>query len=209
MDETVVVRYRTHEDSAIENRRLVEDVFAQLWRDRPAGLDYTVVQLDGAEFVHLATTPGPPVLPGVEAFGRFQRDLGGRLAAGPDARPATLLGAYRPVGAAVPVAVAFVEALGKRDLAAVSELLHDDVVYESPGARVTGAAAVAAAIGEFAATVTGADVVAAFGDEQGAVVCHDLHTGPFGTLRTVDHVTVRAGRIVADTVVFDTAQVGR
>lgn len=209
MGDTVVVRYRTREDAAAENRRLVEAVFAQLRRDRPAGLDYTAVQLDEAAFVHLATTAGAPVLPGIDAFGRFQRDLGTRLAAGPEASRATLLGAYRPVGAAVPVAVAYVEAFGKRDLAAVTALLHDDVVFESPRTRVTGAAAVAAAIGEFAELVTGIDVVAAFGDEDSAVVCHDMHTGPFGTLRTVDHVTVRGSRVAADTIVYDTAQLSR
>lgn len=209
MGETVVVRYRTHEDAAAENRRLIEAVFAQLRRERPAGLGYTAMQVDGTEFVHLATTTGDPVLPDVEAFGRFQRDLGARLADGPTRRTATVLGEYRPVGAAVPVAVAFVEAFGKRDLATVTALLHDEVVFESPRTRVTGAAAVAAAIGEFAEVVTGIDVVAAFGDDESAVVCHDMHTGPFGTLRTVDHVTVRGGRVAADTVVFDTAQVAR
>ncbi|MEV0840299.1 nuclear transport factor 2 family protein [Actinocatenispora sera] len=209
MSETVVVRYRTREDAAAENRRLVEAVFAQLRRERPPGLEYTAMQLDGAEFVHVATTATDPVLPGVEAFGRFQRDLGTRLAAGPEPRKATLLGTYRPAGAAVPVAVAFVEAFGRRDLATVTALLHDDVVFESPRTRLTGAAAVAAAIGEFAEVVTGVDVVAAYGDEDSAVVCHDLHTGPFGTVRTVDHVSVRGGRIAADTVVFDTAQAGR
>jgi ketosteroid isomerase-like protein len=209
MGETVVVRYRTHEDAAAENRRLIEAVFAQLRRERPAGLAYTALQVDGTEFVHVATTTGDPVLPGVEAFGRFQRGLGTRLADGPTPRPATVLGEYRAVGAAVPVAVAFVEAFGRRDLATVTALLHDEVVFESPRTRLTGAAAVAAAIGEFAEVVTGIDVVAAFGDDESAVVCHDMHTGPFGTLRTVDHVTVRGGRVAADTVVFDTAQVAR
>ncbi|GAA4209227.1 nuclear transport factor 2 family protein [Actinocatenispora rupis] len=210
MGRTVVVRYRTREDAAAENRRLIGDVFAQLRRERPTGLDYTAVELSGAaEFVHLATTTDAPVLPGLDAFGRFQRDIGDRVVRGPDATEATVLGAYRSVGAAVPVAVAFVEAFGRRDLTAVTALLHDDVVFESPRTRLTGAGAVAAAIGEFAAAVTGVDVVAAYGGDDEAVVCYDMHTGPFGTLRTVDHVTVRGGRVVADTVVFDTAQVGR
>ncbi|WP_169816190.1 nuclear transport factor 2 family protein [Nocardia miyunensis] len=209
MDRTVVVRYRTREDARAENRRLIEEVFAQLTREQPAEVTYSAFELgDSGQFVHTATA-ADGALSQLDAFQRFQRDIGSRVVTGPEAETATVIGAYRPVPASVPVAVAFVEAFGRRDLPTVTGMLHEDVVFDSPRTHLTGVADVSAAIGEFAAAVTGVDVLDAFGDDDRALVVYDMHTGPFGTLRTVDHITVRGSRIASDTVVFDTARLPR
>jgi hypothetical protein len=171
-------------------------------------VEYTAFQLDdGPEFLHAATSSDADALPGLDSFARFQRDIGARVLGKPDVREAAVIGSYHPVAAGVAVAVAFVEAFGKRDMSAVANLLHEDVVFESPRTRLTGAPAVLAAITEFADAVTGVDILDAFGDDERALVYYDMHTGPFGTLRTVDHIVARNGRVVADTVVFDTHQV--
>lgn len=102
------------------------------------------------------------------------------------------------------VATAFVEAFGRRDTATVAGLLADDVVFTSPRATVSGAAAVAAAIGGFAEAVTGVRIISVLGDDDQAVIMYDMTTGPFGTLRAADRLTVRDGRITSDTLVFDT-----
>lgn len=102
------------------------------------------------------------------------------------------------------VAVAFVEAFARHDTAALAGFLADDVVFESPRVTLTGAAAVAEAIGGFARAVTGVKIISALGDAHSATVMYDLATVPFATLRAVDHVTVRDGRITSDTLVFDT-----
>ncbi len=102
------------------------------------------------------------------------------------------------------IAVAFIQAFARRDLAAVAALLADDVVLESPQVRLTGAPAVARAIGDFAQVVDGVDNLTAVGDGNRAMVMYDMRTTPYGTLRTVDHIEVRDGRIVSDILVFDT-----
>jgi ketosteroid isomerase-like protein len=109
-----------------------------------------------------------------------------------------------------PAAVAreFVEAFGRRDMAAVQSLLATDVTFQSPRVRLTGAPAVGAAMGEFAQMVTGVTVLAAMQDGDRACIVYDMDTGPFGTLRAVDLVTVVAGRITEDLLVFDTAPLG-
>jgi hypothetical protein len=38
-------------------------------------------------------------------------------------------------------------------------------------------------------------------------VVYDMRTAPFGTIRAVDHLVVRDGRIVSDNLVFDTYEV--
>jgi hypothetical protein len=105
------------------------------------------------------------------------------------------------------VASAFVEAFGRGDMTAVAGLLADDVAFESPRVALTGAGPVLAAMGEFAQVVTGVSVLAVVGDEERAMVMYDMATGPFGTLRAVDNLVVRDGRIVSDTLVFDTYEV--
>jgi hypothetical protein len=81
------------------------------------------------------------------------------------------------------------------------------VAFDSPRVSLVGAAQVLAAMGEFALVVTGVSVHAVVGDDERAMVMYDMETGPFGTIRAVDHLVVRHGRIIADTLVFDTYEV--
>lgn len=108
----------------------------------------------------------------------------------------------------VGVATGYIEAFGRGDLAAVRGYLADEVVFQSPRVTVEGAAEVAAAIGEFAKVVTGVTIVAALGDERQAMIMYDMATGPFGTIRAVDHLVLDGGRITRDVLVFDTAPLG-
>ncbi len=54
-----MVRDETRPEAAGENERLVQQVFAQLDRDRPDGLRYAAFRLaDGVSFVHVAVVDG-------------------------------------------------------------------------------------------------------------------------------------------------------
>lgn len=107
------------------------------------------------------------------------------------------------------VAVAFVEAFGRGDMAAVAGHLDEHVVFDSPQVHIAGAPAVVDAIGQFAQAVDDVTIVAVLGDDDQAMIMYDLVTGPFGTLRAADRLVVRAGRIVSDQLVFDTHEVRR
>ncbi|MEJ3654390.1 nuclear transport factor 2 family protein [Actinomycetes bacterium KLBMP 9759] len=107
----------------------------------------------------------------------------------------------------VDVAVRFIEAFGRGDMDGVAACLAPEVSFESPRVRLNGAAPVVAAMAEFAQVVTGVQVVAALGDAAQAVVVYEMATGPFGTIRAVDHVAVQDGLITSDTLVFDTAAI--
>lgn len=106
--------------------------------------------------------------------------------------------------APVDVAVSFIEAFGSGDLDTLAGYLADDIVFESPRIRLTGSQPVLTAMSEFAQVVQGVDIVAALGDQEQAVVVYDMKTAPFGTIRAVDHLVVRHGKIQSDTLVFDT-----
>ncbi|MBG9389010.1 hypothetical protein [Caenimonas aquaedulcis] len=52
---TVMVRYKVKAEAVAENERLIAAVFAQLARDKPAGVRYQALKLpDGQGFVHFA-----------------------------------------------------------------------------------------------------------------------------------------------------------
>ncbi|MGI9605200.1 MAG: hypothetical protein ACR2P0_03590 [Acidimicrobiales bacterium] len=95
---TIVVRYRTQEDRADENQRLVEAVFAELAATDPGGLRYATLRLDDGTFVHIADVEGEANPLGQNAaFATFQEGIGERCVEGetPNAQPAVLVGNYR------------------------------------------------------------------------------------------------------------------
>jgi len=98
----VMVRYQVRPDRADENERLIRAVFEELDRSRPAGLHYAAFVLDdGLSFVHVAATDtedGHNPLSDVEAFGRFQADIGARCEVAPAAAPLRAVGSYGVLG---------------------------------------------------------------------------------------------------------------
>ena len=205
-----VIRYRTTAQAAGENRQLVEKVFAEAAQARPAGLRYQCVQLgvDGREFVHVVESDvEPSPLLELVAFQEFQRGLADRLDSELEREPAHVVGSYT-AGAAVGVALAFLDAFAAGDDEALAALLDPEVLFTSPRRSLAGKVVVAAEIAGFARTVTAVKVVSAFGDDRHALVLYDMDAGPLGTIRAADRFTVRNGRIVADELVFDTAVLG-
>jgi hypothetical protein len=95
---TTIVRYTTRPEHADENQALVEQVFAELAADRPAGLRYASFRLaDGVSFVHVAdvdTDDGSNPLTATAAFAEFVRGIGDRCDAPPVASGAALVGSY-------------------------------------------------------------------------------------------------------------------
>ncbi len=93
----IVVRYKPKTDRADENQALVEAVFAELAETDPGGVRYATFRLGDGTFVHIADVEADPnPLTQIEAFGRFQADIGDRCepGEGPDPQPAILIGSY-------------------------------------------------------------------------------------------------------------------
>lgn len=96
MSKAFVVRYEMRPDTAEENQRLVENVFAELADKTPAGIRYASFRLaDGVSFVHVGMVDdGAPGLGELAAFQQFQQEFGERAAGKPVASEATLVGSY-------------------------------------------------------------------------------------------------------------------
>ena len=96
MAKSFVVSYEMRPETADENQRLIEDVFAELAGANPGGLRYASFRLaDGVTFVHVGTVPDDAnPLTETAAFREFQRAFGDRTATSPEFSDARLLGAY-------------------------------------------------------------------------------------------------------------------
>ncbi len=94
-----VIRYSTKPESADENQRLVEDVYAELAARDPGGMRYATLRLaDGVTFIHIFMTDSddtPNTMGDIAAFVEFQRELAQRCVEQPAAQAASVVGSYR------------------------------------------------------------------------------------------------------------------
>ena len=83
----VMVRYTVKPGRAAENERYIEQVFAELARLAPAGVQYSAFKLDdGVTFVHVYSHEGDDaagLLPTLPAFQAFRAGLNERCEAAP------------------------------------------------------------------------------------------------------------------------------
>ena len=98
----IMVRYKVKPDQADANTKLVEAVYDELHRSRPAGFRYATFRLDdGLTFVHLAITEtddGSNPLSGIQAFERFQEGIAERCDEPPVATEVHEVGSFRLFG---------------------------------------------------------------------------------------------------------------
>jgi hypothetical protein len=102
---TVMVRYKVRSDKVSENEALIREVFEELRRLQPAGLQYRSYKMDdGATFVHLATidtADGRNPLTELASFKRFVRDIDERCVEEPAPAELSQVGGYDGLRAAV------------------------------------------------------------------------------------------------------------
>lgn len=96
MSKATIVRYKTKPESAEENKKLIQAIFAELAVARPEGLRYSAVCLDdGVSFVHTVELPdGPNPLAQLPAFQAFVMNIGDRCQEPPSPVNGTVVGRY-------------------------------------------------------------------------------------------------------------------
>jgi hypothetical protein len=105
--------------------------------------------------------------------------------------------------AALKVALAYYEAWTAKDLERAMSYIADDIVCDAPAGRLEGADAYRAFIGPFLGIVTGSSIIAAYGDEDTALVMYDCATVPVPDAPGAECVTVADGRITRSRFLFD------
>jgi len=108
---------------------------------------------------------------------------------------------------ALHTALAYYQAWTGHDLDKAMSYIADDIVLDSPGGRLEGADAYRGFLGPFLQILTGSKMIAAFGDEETALVMYDTETMPVKSAPGAECVTVKDGKITYSRNVFDSGPI--
>jgi len=106
---------------------------------------------------------------------------------------------------ALQVALAYYHAWTANDFEQAMTYVSADVVCDAPAGRIEGADAYRAFMGPFVQMVTDAHLIAAFGDDETALLMYDTETIPVKSAPGAECLTVKAGKITHSRFVFDRA----
>ena len=103
------------------------------------------------------------------------------------------------------VALAYHQAWTSHHLDQTMTYIADEIVCDAPAGRLEGAAAYREFMGPFVQILTGSKLIAAFGDDETALVMYDTQTMPVKSAPRAECVTVKNGKITYSLFVFDRA----
>lgn len=104
---------------------------------------------------------------------------------------------------ALEIAIAYHEAWTGHDFERAMTYIADDIVCDAPAGRLEGADAFRGFMGPFTTILTAAELLAAFGDDESAVLVYDTSTIPVAHAPGAEWVTARDGKIARMRIVFD------
>jgi SnoaL-like domain len=103
---------------------------------------------------------------------------------------------------ALDTALAYYHAWTSHDLDNAMTYIADDIVCDAPAGRLQGATAYRGFMAPFVQILTGSELIAAFGDEQAALIMYDTQTVPVKSAPAAECLTVIDGRITHSRFVF-------
>ena len=106
---------------------------------------------------------------------------------------------------ALRTALAYYQAWTGHDLDKAMSYVAYDIVCDAPAGRLEGAAAYRGFMGPFVQILRGATLIAAFGDDQTALIVYDTETVPVPSAPAAECVVVTDGKITYSRFIFDRA----
>jgi hypothetical protein len=106
---------------------------------------------------------------------------------------------------ALQVALAYHQAWTEKDLERAMSYIAEDIVCYAPAGRLEGAAEYRAFLTPFVQMLREASIIAAFGDDDTALIMYDAETVPVDSAPGAECVTVQDGKIVYSRFLFDRA----
>jgi ketosteroid isomerase-like protein len=104
---------------------------------------------------------------------------------------------------ALQTALAYFRAWTSHDFERAMRYVADDIVCQAPAGQLVGAEAFRGFMGPFAEIVTSSRLVAAFGDDETALLMYDTDTVPVNDAPGAECHTVRDGKIAHMRIIFD------
>ena len=108
-------------------------------------------------------------------------------------------------GPALQIALAYYQAWTSRDLDQAMKYISEDIVCDAPAGCIEGAEAYRAFMAPFVEMLTSSHMIAAFGNDETALVMYDTETVPVKSAPGAECVTVKDGKITYSRFVFDRA----
>lgn len=105
--------------------------------------------------------------------------------------------------AALRTALAYHQAWTHHDFELAMTYVADDIVCQAPAGRLDGAEAFRGFMGPFTQILKSSKLIAAFGDEETAVLMYDAETVPVPDAPGAECLTVRDGKIRHMRIIFD------
>jgi ketosteroid isomerase-like protein len=106
---------------------------------------------------------------------------------------------------ALRTALAYYHAWTGHDLDNAMSYVADDIVCDAPAGRLDGAAAYRGFMAPFVQILRGATLIAAFGDDQTAMIMYETRTVPVPSAPGAECLTVTDGKITYSRFIFDRA----
>jgi hypothetical protein len=104
---------------------------------------------------------------------------------------------------ALSVALAYYHAWTGKDVDRAMTYVADDIVCEAPTGRIEGVEGFRQFMAPFAQMLTGSELIAAFGDDETALLMYNPHTTLVQDAPSAECFTVEDGEIVHSLLVFD------
>jgi SnoaL-like domain len=109
------------------------------------------------------------------------------------------------LGKAFSVATTYVNAIANRDVEKILSVSADDIICSSPIGRLQGIAAFRRFHEGFARMIKKVTVLAAFGDDEQAVIVYNAETHPVPSAITAELIAVKNGKVASTEVIWDSA----
>ena len=106
---------------------------------------------------------------------------------------------------ALQVALAYHRAWAGKDLEGAMSYIADDIVCDAPPGRLDGAEAYRDFLAPLVRMLIAAEMIAAYGDDDRALVMYDTRTTLVESGPGAEYVTVRNGKITYSRFIFDRA----
>lgn len=106
---------------------------------------------------------------------------------------------------ALKVALAFHQAWSNKKLDQALGYLAEDIVCDAPAGRIEGIAAYREFMAPFVQMLIDSEMIAAFGDQDRAVIVYDTKTALVESAPAAECVTVRNDKITYNRFIFDRA----
>ena len=106
---------------------------------------------------------------------------------------------------ALRTALAYYQAWTSHDLDEAMSYIADDIVCDAPAGRLRGAEAYRGFMGPFIQILTGSKMIAAYGDDETALIMYDTETPPVRSAPAAECLTIKDSKIIYSRFVFDRA----